>query len=262
MEKSSSIEILGETSGVKDTRAPTPEPETRSGYLKSKVIKVVAKAEPEIQKTSKAIKKELREKTKQILDRLSKKAAASSEVKDEKVDLTQSQKEIQKLENLLDSTQVGYMPFFVLSVIFLFFSVTRETSRSEVTCVIKEDPSQVPVLFLSSHPPTELSSCKDPYSSMACLIGKTAYTNLTACYLLLLLLLFPTIKAYTELLLFQAAKIPVHQYLFSSNISSQLVCSRNQRVCFLTELWTYSWIVFSITVILYIMYIIHFMFIE
>ena len=77
-------------------------------------------------KTSKNSKKALREKVKDNLERLAKKAAKEQE-SEVNVDLTKSQKEIQKLENLLDAAQVGHVHQFAIS--YMCWNIKSDTLR-------------------------------------------------------------------------------------------------------------------------------------
>ena len=192
-------------------------------YLSSKVIKVeTSKGEPEKQKSRKS-KKDVREKLRNTLDRLSKKA----EAKDDQVkeDLTKSQKEIQNLESLLDSAQVGLMSCFN-SLMYLHVSDPGEAFRSKLTCDDEESKTLPPAPVLSSTPSTSViqlssipNSCFMNYSD-----GKQEF-DLT----LLLMLFVPTVAPFLSqwmfrfivyFYFFQAVKCDLlNKYLLHSNFN-------------------------------------------
>ena len=229
--KSSSVEIIEDTPDATYVIPRSEEP----NYLKSKVeIKAEAtkdnNGDSEIQqgtsknghKTSKNSKKVLREKVKENLERLAKKAAKEQE-SEVNVDLTKSQKEIQKLENLLDAAQVGHVHQFAIPYMYLLFSVTRETFWSKVTCAVKD--VMVPDPFLSLPPlstmepvSTSQDSCK-----MKSLRGKTelSYWLKFISYLLLLSMFVVDFSSF-QATLFST----LQQYLYNRNIFKSVSAKR------------------------------------
>ena len=184
------------------------------------------KGEPEKKSSKQEKERRLREKAKNTLERLSRKAIKdAAEIKDtkgDKEDMTRSQKDIQKLENLLDAAQVkAFMPI-VIPAMYLLISDPRETFWSEVTCALMEPLPDVPDPFLSS-PPSHYQELKsfsqDPWLCQESLRGND--TLLTMTYpLSLSLLLFPLLifRAQADNIYFQAVYRALYcLYLFNSN---------------------------------------------
>ena len=143
--------------------------------------------------SQKANRKKLRQKAKDTLDRLARKTP--DEVLERKEDLTKSQKDIQKLENLLDAAQVGNSHSLVYALMYLPISDSGETFWSKIICA-RLETSVVPDPILFSSPTScqeHRSSSQDPF--MDDLRGETHPYQLTICFFsYLLCLLFQDLK--------------------------------------------------------------------